>query len=191
MSRDGRDLVIMTTRSHVFLIRDFERICRGEISFETSGTVLHLSEQADCSYLAFEHGRVCVATVRISNPLLSRVLMFFFKSLGLYIIAVDRDQGDLNDLAKVLFVQPFFGPAVAHSPDISCMQLTDRRVYFTWDDTTRRLDLPLFKDEKPGLDLLSPESSSSTVEQLGEIQDRVGLEIGRHHHTLIRDAAMS
>lgn len=187
MSRDGRDLVIMTTRSHVFLIRDFERICRGETSLETSGTVLHLSSQADCSYLAFEHGRVCVATVRISNSLLSRVLMSFFKSLGLYIIAIDRDQ----DLTKVLFVQPFFGPVIARSPDISCMQLTDRRVYFTWDDTARRLDLPLFKDEKPGLDLLSPKASSSTVEQLGGLQDRVGLEIGRHHHTLIRDAEMS
>src|SRR5258708_10456986 len=66
VSRDGRDLAIMTTRSHVFLIRDFERVCRGEASLETSGLELHLSDQADCFYLAFEHGRVCVVTVRIS-----------------------------------------------------------------------------------------------------------------------------
>ncbi len=65
VSRDGRDLVIMTTRSHVILIRDFERICRGETSVETSGPILHLSRQAECFYLAFEHGHVCVATVRI------------------------------------------------------------------------------------------------------------------------------
>lgn len=75
--------------------------------------------------------------------------------------------------------------------EISCMQLTDRRVYFTWVDVRRRLDIPLFKDEKTGLDLLSPNEASSTVEQLDELRDRVDPEFGRHHHTLIRDAAMS
>lgn len=97
----------------------------------------------------------------------------------------------MNDLTKVLLVQPFFGPAAAHSHDISCIQLTDRRVYFTWDDARRRLDIPLFKDEKAGLDLLSPKEASSTVEQLDEPRDQVDLEFGRHHHTPIRDAAMS
>jgi len=160
VSRDGRDLVIMTTRSHVFLVRDFERICRGETSIETSGSALHLSGQAECFYLAFEHGHICVAT-----------------SLGLYIIDVDRDQGDLNDLAKVLFVQPFSGPAAVHSHDISCIQLTDRRVYFTWDDARRRLDVPLFKDEKIGLDLLSPKASSTAEQQLDdEPRDPVDLD---------------
>jgi hypothetical protein len=97
----------------------------------------------------------------------------------------------LNDLTKVLFVQPFFGLSSAHSHDISCMQLTDRRVYFTWDDAGRRLDIPLFKDEKTGLDLLSHKEASSTVGQLDEPRDRVDLDFGRHHHTLICDTAMS
>jgi hypothetical protein len=81
VSRDGRDLVIMTTRNQVFLVRDFERICRGETSVETSGQVLHLSGQAKCHYLAFENGHVCVATVRISNSALARthVLSLFFR----------------------------------------------------------------------------------------------------------------
>jgi hypothetical protein len=83
-------------------------------------------------------------------------------------------------------VRPFLGLIAALEHDISCMQLTDRRVYFTWDDITRRLDIPLFKDEKIELDLLSPNRSSSTVEQLDEQRDQ----FGRHHHTLIRDAAM-
>lgn len=85
VSRDGRDIVIMTSISRVILIRDFERIIRGETSLETSGPVLHLSEQAECFYLAFEHGRVCVATVRtVYLTLLSRELtsfLFFFFSL--------------------------------------------------------------------------------------------------------------
>ena len=120
--------------------------------------------------------------------------MRFVQSLGLYIIAVDRDRGDLNDLTKVLFVQPFsfFGPAAVHAHDVSCIQLTDRRVYFTWDDAKRRLDIPLFKDDNVGLDSLSPNASASpTVEQLDEVWDQVGLEFGRYHHTLILDAPMS
>ena len=95
-------------------------------------------------------------------------------------------------------MQPFsfYGPVAAQSHDISCIQLTDRRVYFTWDDAKRRLDIPLFKDEKTGLDLLSPNASasastSSTVEQLDELRDRVDLEFSRHHLTLIRGAPMS
>jgi hypothetical protein len=121
-------------------------------------------------------------------------VLSFFQSIGLYIIAVDRDRGDLNDLAKVLFVQPFssVGPTAAHLREISCIQVTDRRVYFTWDDARRRLDIPLFKDEKPGLDLLSPkDSASSTVEELDEQRDQMVLEFGRHYRTLIRVVAIS
>ena len=88
-------------------------------------------------------------------------------------------------------MRPFLGLIAALEHDISCIQLTDRRVYFTWDDIGRRRDIPLFKDEKTELDLLSPEEASSTVEQSDGQQDRVGPEFGRHHHTLIRDVAMS
>jgi hypothetical protein len=87
----------------------------------------------------------------------------------------------MNDLTKILFVQPLSGPAI-DSRNVSCLQLTDRRVYFTWDDAKRRRDIPLFKDEKTGLDLLSPEASTSfTVEQLDELQARLDLEFGRFH----------
>jgi hypothetical protein len=30
VSRDGRDLVVLSHQHHVIFIRDFERICRGE-----------------------------------------------------------------------------------------------------------------------------------------------------------------
>jgi len=65
VSRDGRDLVIMTTTYHVVFIRDFERICRGETTLLDAGQVLGLLTGDECFYLAFEHGRVCVATVRV------------------------------------------------------------------------------------------------------------------------------
>ncbi len=111
---------------------------------------------------------------------------FDFQFLGLYIIAVDRDQGDSTDLAKIVLVQPFV--RAARSREVSCLQLTDRRVYFTWDDAKRRRDITLFKDEKNTLDLLSP-GASSTVEQLDDPWGPMPFEVGRHYHTLIHGAA--
>lgn len=70
--------MVLTTRSLVFLIRDFERVCRGETSLETSRTALNLS-RAKCFYLAFEHGRVCVATVRA----IYLVFLFLFSFISL------------------------------------------------------------------------------------------------------------
>ncbi|KAI0287198.1 hypothetical protein BC826DRAFT_1119604 [Russula brevipes] len=145
VSRDGRDLVILAARSRVLLVRDFERICRGEISLEDAGQVLRLLPRDICFYLAFEHGRICVATFR-----------------GLYIFTVDR--GPSIESVKVVFVHPFrdIEPTLQHG--ISCMQLTDRRVYFTWEDSRRR-DLPLFRDEanasalepsSPGVPMVEP-----------------------------------
>ena len=63
VSRDGRDLVIMASRDRLLLIRDFERIFRGDTSIAAAGQVLRLLPGDECCYLAFEHGRVCVATV--------------------------------------------------------------------------------------------------------------------------------
>jgi hypothetical protein len=102
---------------------------------------------------------------------------FIFQSLGLYIFAVDGSQSDSTDLRKVVFVQPFAGPMVTNSHDLSCMQLTDRRVYFTWDNTRRR-NVPLFKDEESTLDL-SSHGAPGTVEKLDETQLTL---FGMHHH---------
>ena len=66
VSRDGRDLAILSSRDRLLLIRDFERVCRGEVSLADAGQVLRLFPGDRCCYLAFEHGRVCVATVRCS-----------------------------------------------------------------------------------------------------------------------------
>ena len=57
--------MVLTAKSRVIFIRDFERICRGEISLAHAGQVLHLLPDDRCFYLAFEHDRVCVATVRV------------------------------------------------------------------------------------------------------------------------------
>jgi hypothetical protein len=59
--------VVLSEKHHVIFIRDFERICRGETTFERAGVVLGISPEDACRCLGFEHGRVCVATVRISQ----------------------------------------------------------------------------------------------------------------------------
>jgi hypothetical protein len=72
--------------------------------------------------------------------------------------------------------------------EITCMQLTDRRVYFTWEDARRR-DLALFEDEEnarelsptitPPLD--EPFHGGLGLEQLGVVA------LGRHppNHPLL------
>ena len=93
----------------------------------------------------------------------------------------------MTDLAKVVFVQPFAGPTSLNTHTISCMQLTDRRIYFTWDNVRRRRDISLFKDDKNILNFLSPElEASSMVEQSDESQGREYLEHGKYHHALKR-----
>ena len=86
VSRDGRDLVILLGDYHVVFIRDFERICRGEITFERAGLILNIQTKDRCYCLDFEHGRVCVATVRISQShlVIVRVHVLFADSRDLY-----------------------------------------------------------------------------------------------------------
>ncbi|KAH9026257.1 hypothetical protein EDB83DRAFT_1927642 [Lactarius deliciosus] len=48
VSRDGRDLVVLSRTHQVVFIRDFERICRGETSLEHAGLVLSLLPQGEC-----------------------------------------------------------------------------------------------------------------------------------------------
>ncbi|KAN0129694.1 hypothetical protein V8E53_012514 [Lactarius tabidus] len=133
VSRDGRDLVVLSERRRVVFIRDFERICRGETSLEEAGLSLSIRQDDVCCYLGFEHGRVCVATM-----------------LGLYIFTFGPDLS-----AKAVFVQPSKNPS-ADSHPISCMQLTDRRIYFTWEDTRRRPDIALFEDAENAQELPPP-----------------------------------
>ena len=57
-------MVLSETR-RVVVIRDFERVYHGETTFEQTGFVLGLRPEDLCYYLDFEHGRVCVATIRI------------------------------------------------------------------------------------------------------------------------------
>jgi hypothetical protein len=79
VSRDARDLVIMSEQYRVVFIRDFERVCRGETTFEQAGLVLGIQPELKCYGLGFEDGHVCVVTVRISQaPLVNSCINLDF-----------------------------------------------------------------------------------------------------------------
>jgi len=71
VSRDGRDLVVLSKKRRVLFIQDFERICRGDTTIERAALVLNIRPEDTCSCLDFEHGRVC------GNP--SRALYFHLR----------------------------------------------------------------------------------------------------------------
>ena len=52
-------------------------------------------------------------------------------------------------------MQPFKS-ASDSLPPISCMQLTDRHIYFTWVDELRRPNIPLFQDAEDAQELAPP-----------------------------------
>src|SRR6266702_115067 len=151
VSSDGRDLAVLSDKRRVVFIRDFERICREETSLEQAGLVLNIQPQDTCYYLGFEHGRVCVATVRISQPLLMIAHVHVgLKHQELYIFTFGPDLS-----ARAAFVQPSEYASDRSYPN-SCMQLTDRHLYFTWEDERRRQDIPQFEDAENTQDLSRP-----------------------------------
>ncbi|KAF8272817.1 hypothetical protein EI94DRAFT_161052 [Lactarius quietus] len=159
VSRDGRDLVILSEKGRVVFIQDFERICRGETTFERAVLVigLRLGPEDVCYGLGVEHGRVCVATVD-----------------GFYIFTVGRDLS-----AKAVFVRPSNDPLASRASFRGCMQLTDRRIYFTWEDSRRRQDIPLFDDVENAQEL--PPSTAFIGDLLTFEEPAVmGLMIARH-----------
>ena len=138
----------MTARNRVLLYRDFERIRRGEIGPVAAGRFLRLSSGDRCLALAFKHRRLCIATVciflRIPRYLNSWLPPPRAQLHALYIINLSHSTD--TDPAKVVTVWPYLNSAPTSNHGFSCMQLTDRRIYFTWEDARRR-DVPLLKDE--------------------------------------------
>ncbi|KAA1477050.1 hypothetical protein DENSPDRAFT_884770 [Dentipellis sp. KUC8613] len=144
VSEDGRDLVILCERECVILIENFERICRQECTFADIAVELRLGPGASLStYLALEHGRVCVATT-------DKLLILHLDASAHGVKPPQR--------APHLFRQPLpsFPRLAVHGVPpldshlafvaLSCVQLSDRRVFFTWNAAHRPPDLELYQD---------------------------------------------
>ena len=135
--------MVLSEKRRVIFIRDFQRICRGKTTFEKAGVVLDLRPEDTCHDLGFNHGHICVATVRISKVylVLARVHVRL-EAHGFYIFTFGPDLS-----VKAGFVRPSNDPSGRRGLSLKgCMQITDRRLYFTWEDSRRRQDIPLFED---------------------------------------------
>lgn len=67
MSSNGSHLVALLHSSRLVIVYDFERLLRGEIALHNAVVDVQLgSTLASSEYLAFENGRIAVATVRPS-----------------------------------------------------------------------------------------------------------------------------
>ncbi|KAF8268352.1 hypothetical protein EI94DRAFT_1728026 [Lactarius quietus] len=127
VSKDGCDLVVLSGERRLLFIRDFERVCRGETALEQVALVLDIPNGL-CFYLAFEHGRVCVATV-----------------LGHYIFTFGSDRSGRS--VKAVYVRSINSIMRQFRLGWSgSVELTDGRIYFMLDER-RRQDIPLFEDE--------------------------------------------
>jgi hypothetical protein len=59
------------------------------------------------------------------------------------------------------------------------MQLTDRRIYFTWGDYKRRQDIPLFEDAENAQELPSP-PTTPVLDPAFEVPPIMGIWVGQH-----------
>ena len=136
----------MLCATHLILIQGFERVIKGETSSEDATAVVTFPK-GEALYHAFEHGRVAVATV---CPWASFFIPFrtllnrHCQTDGLYLFTLDGSYHAVHD-APALTASPFPGLCASYvtkleQPEydghLSCLQLTDRRVFFTWHGCT-------------------------------------------------------
>ena len=60
------------------------------------------------------------------------------------------------------------------------MQLTDRRIYFTWRDAMRRQDIPLYENAENAHELPSPPQTTPVPDRESEVPPILGAWIGKH-----------
>ncbi|KAF8271814.1 hypothetical protein EI94DRAFT_1827289 [Lactarius quietus] len=145
VSRDGCELVVLSSERRLVFVRDFERVCRGETTLEQAALVLGIPNGL-CLQLVFKHGRVYVATVQ-----------------GHYIFTFGSDRS-----VKAVYVRS----NNSTMPRIrlgwtGCMMVTDRRIYFMTDERRRR-DIPLFEDIENSRELPPPIPPTSA----GDFEER-------------------
>jgi len=133
VSRDGCDLVVLSSERRLLFVRDFERICRGETTLEQAALVLGIPNRL-CLQLVFKHGRVYMATIQ-----------------GHYIFTFGSDL-----FVKAVYVRSVNSTTPRTRPGwTGNMVVTDGRIYFMSDERRRR-DIPLFEDEENSQELPPP-----------------------------------
>ncbi|TFK85124.1 hypothetical protein K466DRAFT_601435 [Polyporus arcularius HHB13444] len=159
VSRDGKDLVTQLSDSRMVVIRDFARVIRGEISvraaaLEIGKTIPRLgnSDEHFSIYLTYEHGRLGVVTTS-----------------GIYAATLDPTyhgllDADLVDTGKkevfrvpmeavrkgisfpyITFVSMPFYHDRRQLSKVTCIQITETKLYFVWDAMYKPDNIDFFR----------------------------------------------
>lgn len=129
--------MVLSEKHRVVFIRDFEGICHGETTFERAGVVLGIPPEDTCRNLDLEHGRVCVATVRISQtPCDPRYSLLFLDRGALYL-----------HLRPWAFGEGCVRATLRRTGSSHELHATHGPSYILYVGAKRRRDLPMSKDE--------------------------------------------
>lgn len=152
VSPSGKDFAAINWQGILFLVRDFERVERGEASFSDIALRINLDSPLTC--LAFEHGRVVVSTVSASctrlalHPLRSHSQ----ERRGVFIINWDSLYHSIISPVSVCpasdWRPPLFPNLTMHLlahfvqprelEHVSCLQMTKTAVWLNWSAKSLR-----------------------------------------------------
>ncbi|KAH7911613.1 hypothetical protein BJ138DRAFT_1125884 [Hygrophoropsis aurantiaca] len=126
VSPSGKDLVALTRRGSILILRDFEQVITKQVPWAEAALQINFSPGYEIpvnfsSYLAFgDNGKVAVATRK-----------------GIFILSIESDVDKLSAEQPtrpgvfVCRVQGF--DSTRFLTFITCLQMTDRGVYFNWE----------------------------------------------------------
>ncbi len=126
----------MFETSRILIIRDLERLFKGEVSLFDSTIEVQLGRASRFSrYHSFENGRVGVATVSCS-PLSPSLLKLCYQRNGVFIVVPHPSFFSSEPLSSsstppsILRVHALNDPFTLES--VSCLQVTETGLYVTW-----------------------------------------------------------
>ncbi|KAH7926868.1 hypothetical protein BV22DRAFT_1111448 [Leucogyrophana mollusca] len=132
VSSSGKDMVALTRKGCLLIVRDFEHVVTKQVSLADAAVQLNFSPNSDMlnnfsGYLAFgdTNGKVAVAT-----------------RTGIFIVSVEVEidklsaERPLRPGVSVCRVKGFDSARLLAF--ISCLQVSDRGVYFNWEPTRPR-----------------------------------------------------
>jgi hypothetical protein len=160
ISSCGRHLAALLHSSRLVIIPDFERVVRDEVSFFDITLEVQLgSPDLSSRYLAYENGRIAVATVRTFGPSRTHIshLDRTIQRTGIFIVRPDfsnpssetptewsnppTDQdGNVMPPCTVEIVRIPCLSSRSSLGKVTCLQMTDTGLFLNWDPNMLRDD---------------------------------------------------
>ncbi|VDB95628.1 unnamed protein product [Peniophora sp. CBMAI 1063] len=189
LSTDGRHIIILNQRERVIFVQDWERILRGEATLKKCTLVVRSNDAANY-YLAVADNRCAVASS-------TGLWVYTFDVTDRLQSAPPRRMGKVEPGPLAPFLN--MGVSATHPwrrdddedeeddddpegalPRVSCLQLTDRRIFFSWDTASHSVPLYSGPPFPPGIGrggarVSEPGSfSSASIQDMDDGQDDPG-----------------